>query len=334
MKEIVAVRFSSLGDVAMLVPVFLSFHQSYPDYQIRLITRARFAPIFSNLDFVRIEVIDPGQTKISLVKLIYFAIQLSRTRPIFILDLHDVLRTKVLRLICRLYGSQISIIDKGRSEKEALINPSGDKSKWLKTTFQRYADVFNTVGFSFELQPIFLKKSLEKEDKLRVGISPFAQHSSKEYSFYKMNELLSKLALLNNIEFYILGKGNREKNLAEDIAGGIPNVQNLIGKMKFEEELKLISTFDLMISMDSGNGHLAANYGIPVLTLWGTTHPKLGFGPYGQPLSNSVFPDAKTYPNLPVSVFGKCDDQNYIRAIDSINVDDIFNKVKEILCLN
>ena len=34
--------------------------------------------------------------------------------------------------------------------------------------------------------------------------------------------------------------------------------------------------------MDSGNMHLAALSGVPVLSIWGATHPDAGFGPWGQ----------------------------------------------------
>ena len=56
----------------------------------------------------------------------------------------------------------------------------------------------------------------------------------------------------------------------------------MAGKYKFKEELALISNLDLMVSMDSSNGHLAAIYGVPIVTLWGVTHPFLGFAPFGQ----------------------------------------------------
>jgi ADP-heptose:LPS heptosyltransferase len=331
MKEIVVIRLSSLGDVAMLVPVFLSFHKSYPEVKIRLVTRERFAPIFSDLHFVRIEAIDSGKSTISLGKLIHFGIQLSRTKPEIVLDLHDVLRTMVLRSFCRLFGSKIAEIDKGRAEKNEIISPNGDKTKRLKTTFQRYTDVFEKAGFSFELAPHFLKKSVEKSSKKRIGISPFAKHFSKEYSFDKMQTLLEKLASHSDFELIIFGNGEREERISQEMSLGISNVNINIGKMSFAKELKLISSLDLMISMDSGNGHLAANYGIPVLTLWGTTHPKIGFAPYLQPLSNSLFPDEKLYPNLPVSVFGKCDDIDYLRAIDSIVTNDIYKLASSIL---
>jgi ADP-heptose:LPS heptosyltransferase len=331
MKEIVVVRLSSLGDVAMLVPVFLSFHQAYPSTKIRLITRERFSPIFSHLDFVSLDPIDKGNSEISILKLIHFAIQLSRSHCKILLDVHDVLRTKILRTICRLNGSQVEILDKGRAEKKALIKENGDKSKWLKTTLQRYADVFEKAGFPFELGLHFLNKVPKESGKTRIGISPFAKHSSKEYSLEKMKELILLLSSHEDFELTIFGFGDREDSMASDMANGIPNVKNLIGKMSFSKELNLISSLDLMISMDSGNGHLAANFGIPVITLWGTTHPKLGFGPYNQPLLYSIFPNEASYPLLPVSIFGPCDSETYARAIDSIIVEEIYRKVMDII---
>ena len=45
---------------------------------------------------------------------------------------------------------------------------------------------------------------------------------------------------------------------------------------------------DIMISMDSANGHIAANCGIPVLTIWGLTHPFCGFKPFDQPIERPL----------------------------------------------
>ena len=59
-----------------------------------------------------------------------------------------------------------------------------------------------------------------------------------------------------------------------------------------------------MISMDSANGHLAANYNIPVLTLWGMTHPFCGFKPFDQSQENSITIDRNHFPYIPTSIFG------------------------------
>ena len=63
------------------------------------------------------------------------------------------------------------------------------------------------------------------------------------------------------------------------------------GKLSFSEELDTISNLDCMISMDSGNAHLAAMYGVKVITIWGVTHPFAGFAPFHQPKEYSLLPD-------------------------------------------
>lgn len=334
MKAITVFRLSSLGDVAMLVPVLLSFHKQYPHVPIRLVTRAQFAPIFNGLDFVQIEVIHPHSGSISFFRLLRFSFKIALTRPHYVADMHDVLRTKVMLFFCRLLGAKVAKIDKGREEKRALIRPEGDKTKWLKSTCERYADVLGQLGFPFTLQPIFLARNQTSPTRKRIGISPFSKHSSKEYHWEKMQRLVALLAQHDTIQIYVFGYGPREKETALKIANGAQNVEVMIGKLNFAEELNLISSLDLMLSMDSGNGHLAANYGVPVVTLWGSTHPRLGFGPYMQPIENSLFPSAALYPQLPVSIYGKDVIPEYARAIDSISEDAIYSKVRTMLSLN
>ena len=62
-------------------------------------------------------------------------------------------------------------------------------------------------------------------------------------------------------------------------------------RFSLKDELILISKLKTMVSMDSGNGHFSAMFGVPTLTLWGTTHPAAGFKPFAQPDTNSFIPD-------------------------------------------
>jgi ADP-heptose:LPS heptosyltransferase len=71
--------------------------------------------------------------------------------------------------------------------------------------------------------------------------------------------------------------------------------------LTFSEELMLISHLDGMISMDSANMHLASIYGVPVVSIWGATHPFLGFYGYGQDPERIV--QAELFCR-PCSVFG------------------------------
>ncbi|MGB1451620.1 MAG: ADP-heptose--LPS heptosyltransferase RfaF, partial [Marinirhabdus sp.] len=84
-------------------------------------------------------------------------------------------------------------------------------------------------------------------------------------------------------------------------------------------------------AMDSGNGHLAAMYGIPVLTLWGVTHPYAGFAPFRQHIKNQLVSDRSNYPKIPTSVYGNNYPKHYENAMGSIPVDLVVQKVLGLL---
>ena len=83
--------------------------------------------------------------------------------------------------------------------------------------------------------------------------------------------------------------------------------------------------------MDSANGHLAANAGIPVLSLWGLTHPFCGFVPFYQPLENSLTLDRNKYPLVPTSVYGNVTPAGYENAFRSIKPKEVIEKALEIV---
>jgi ADP-heptose:LPS heptosyltransferase len=96
-------------------------------------------------------------------------------------------------------------------------------------------------------------------------------------------------------------------------------------------ELEVISNLDMMLSMDSGNGHLAALYGVPVVTLWGNTHPYAGFRPFRQPEENSITPDLTKYPFIPTSIYGKKVIDGYEDCMASISPDEVLSNLKRLM---
>jgi ADP-heptose:LPS heptosyltransferase len=68
-----------------------------------------------------------------------------------------------------------------------------------------------------------------------------------------------------------------------------------------KEELALMSHLDVMVSMDSGNMHLASLVNTPVVSIWGATHPLAGFLGWNQSEKNVVQTDM---PCRPCSVYG------------------------------
>ncbi len=84
-----------------------------------------------------------------------------------------------------------------------------------------------------------------------------------------------------------------------------------------------------MLSMDSSNGHMAAMFGVKVVTLWGVTHPFAGFAPFNQINGNNLLSDQTQYPKIPTSIYGNRFPEGYELAIQTIPVERIVKKVKE-----
>ena len=254
-------------------------------------------------------------------------------------DLHDVLRSNVLKSVFYFYGIPFKQIEKGRAEKKALTRESDKNFEPLKSTHQRYAEVFAELGFPLDLANYNIPKKREllprildvtgKRFKKLVGIAPFAQHSSKCYPEDLMEEVIQKLSEREKIKIVLFGGGTSEKEQLEKWEAKFPKCVSVVGKLRFTEELSLISNLDVMLSMDSGNAHIAAIFGVPVVSIWGVTHPYLGFKALNQPLENCILPDLEKYPKIPTSVYGNKVPEGYEDVMRSIPSDNVVKKVLE-----
>jgi ADP-heptose:LPS heptosyltransferase len=247
----------------------------------------------------------------------------------YVVDLHSVLRTNFLRAFIKVPFYQI---DKGRGEKENLV--SGKIFTQLKSTHQRYRDVFKKIGISIDPSiknqiyrlDISDFKSIPKNNKLLIGVAPFAAHKGKEYPILQMEEVIKEIN--KNFNVILFGGGNKEELILDQIAGKYTNVINIANKFSLNQEMDVISNLKLMLSMDSANGHIAALMGIKVLTIWGVTHPYAGFCPYGQQEQNSILANREQFPKIPTSIYGDKFPNGYEKAISSISPKEIILKIK------
>ena len=337
-QRILVIRLSAMGDVAMCVPVLLALQRKYPNIELITLSRKRFKSILSqlpNIQFVEAQVDDNHKGISGLWKL---SKELKELQPDAIADLHNVLRSKVIRTCLR--GISKATINKGRSEKKQLIE-NLSFFKPLKHTTERYADVFRELGFEINLQcNEFLEKravSTQIHDKIGkntskwIGFAPFAAHRTKAVGLEKATEIAQQIADLPHLKLLLFGGGRKESNDLAQIASISENIISLAGNLDFEQELDVISNLDAMIAMDSGNGHLAAMYGVPVITLWGNTHPYAGFAPYAQSIERQLTVDRKQYPLVPTSVFGNQLVDGYENIIDTIETIRIVEELEKVI---
>jgi ADP-heptose:LPS heptosyltransferase len=330
-----------MGDVAMSVPVLRALLQQNPNVKITILSRKFLQPLFKDLpntNFYSAEVRDKHKGFFGLFRLFQ---ELSTLKIGAVADIHNVLRSKVIRLFFSISLKKIAVINKGRAEKKALTRTENKIFKQLKTTTERYADVFRTLGFSVDLShPYFpakkeipekVKISLGLEKTQLIGIAPFAQYSSKMYPLDLMTEVIAELSQNKNYKILLFGGGQKEIEVLKNIEAKFENVISLAGKFKFSEELNIISNLDCMLSMDSGNAHLAAMFGVKTITIWGVTHPFTGFYPFHQPIKYAILPDLKKYPNIPCSIYGNKVCKGYENVMRSIPSKNVIKKINEIL---
>ena len=143
MAKILAIRFSALGDVAMTVPVLYSFAKAYPQHQLVMLSRSALAPLFayapSNVIFKGVDLKNGYKGFGGLLRLYS---ELRGEKFDAVVDLHDVLRTKVLRLFFLMDGVRVAHVDKGRREKHRLVSARNKVKSPLESSFSRYRDVF------------------------------------------------------------------------------------------------------------------------------------------------------------------------------------------------
>lgn len=334
-KHILVIRLSAMGDVAMTVPVLRAFTQQYPDVKLTVLTQPFFKPFFKSMPQVRTIDADIKGMHKGVFGLYRLSKELRLLDIDAIADIHNVIRSKMLR--CFIFGKQVAQIDKGRHEKKALV--SGHSFKQLKTTHQRYADVFESLGYPLDLsQPKFPKKEqlndrcikvIGKDSKAWIGVAPFAAFEGKMYPIDLMTAVIEQLS--KTYKVLLFGAGNHEKHTLEAIASQYDNVVNLAGLFSLSEELEIMSNLDIMLAMDSGNAHMAAMLGVNVITLWGVTHPYAGFLPFNQDINSALLANRAIYPKIPTSIYGNTWPEGYEKALGSVTPDQISIKIKEAL---
>ena len=335
-QHILVIRFSSLGDVAMTVPVISALIKSHPNAKISVLTKTQFTPLFKHLPTIEVIGVDLKKQYNGLLGLFQLSKKIKALRVNAVADLHYVLRTKVLRIL--LPRLNWAILDKGRKEKNQLI--TGKIFKPLKPIVERYADVFRHLGFDLSLStpdfptaqplPKEIQSLLKECPQPYIGIAPFAAYSSKTYSLDKMKAVIDHFSK-TGATVVMFGGGQTEVQKLNEIANLFPNVLSVAGRLSLDDELKLIGHLKVMLAMDSGNAHMAALMGVKVLTLWGVTHPYSGFKPYNQPLEYCLVSDLEKFPKIPTSIYGNRYPKGYEKAIESISEKEIIAAIEKIV---
>jgi ADP-heptose:LPS heptosyltransferase len=209
MKTALVFRFSAMGDVALTLPALLSVLEAQPDLRIVMVTRKRFAPFFAGQDRLDVFPCDFDAVHRGPAGLWRLFKELKAFSPDYLIDLHQNLRTAVLKSLFALSGVRIAHLDKQRSAKKAIIK--GTRTAPLPHITEQYKAVFRQVGLetSSTAPSLPMIKTGAAVNRERsgpfLGIAPFAQHKGKIWP-------LEKYSVTRNIRSCYLGEDKKKKN--------------------------------------------------------------------------------------------------------------------------
>lgn len=347
-KHILVIRFSALGDVAMTVPIVWAVAHKYPEVRITVLSRG-FARTFyedlaPNINFMEADLKGEYHGVKGLNALYRRLVAKQFTH---VADLHSVLRSDYLRIRFNLGHFKVAHIDKHRKMRRKLVNKNQNKKvrQQLPTSFENYTEVFAKLGFPIEentFQSIFppeggnlnlLPETIgnKQDEEQWIGVAPFAAHQGKIYPKEQMLEVIRLLTdRYPKARLFLFGRGEDENETFPQWVQQIPQCTFVSKHLdSIKQELILMSHLDVMLSMDSANMHIASLTGIPVVSIWGATHPMAGFLGWKQSLDNAIQLDMEC---RPCSIYGQkpCIFGDF-RCMTGIKPETIVEKISSII---
>lgn len=277
------IRLATLGNVAMTVPVIAALSKRYPNDRFIVAAKKELGAMFKPFPNVEFHEVDNHLDWKGVFRL-WRAL---RDEVDEVVDLQDVPRTRVLDLLMRLSGKNVTRVRYGRWRKHLLTLWGIGKNRPLPTEFERYKDAFQRAGRdtndAFEALPVneasakAVKERFGQKEGRWIGMAPFAKSKSNMLPYRVTKDIIERLTQDPGTRIFLFGAGKVECEMLRQWATVFPRTESVAGNLRLGEELELMRMLDLMICMDSANQHLASLVGLRALSIWCATHPVIGF---------------------------------------------------------
>jgi heptosyltransferase-2 len=209
-----------------------------------------------------------------------------------LVDLHANLRSFFIRHLLKA-GSKIKY-DKRWLARFLLVHikflrakPNPTVDSYLETlkkiginSAERHPQIFPDSKSENFSKGFLIEKEIEKDD-IVVGMHPGARWETKRWDEEKFAKVCQ--ILLQQSKTKIVLFGDQEDQKAIDRMNLPADDQKLFKVMNLPlaEFMSLIKRCDCFVTNDSGPMHMASALGVPVVAIFGPTHPQLGFSPIG-----------------------------------------------------
>lgn len=290
-----------MGDIILTLPVVEPLKEKYPDSEIFFLCKEKYKSLL--LDHPRIDRVIEFDTQgvhkgiSGLTRLIK---ELKTLQLDVILDLHSNLRSFI---ITNLVPAKTKIkYNKRWSARFLMVYFKPFKVK-SKHTLDCYMESLPKLGIKYEKKLLrfylnendevwadrFLCKNGWNGERILLGVAPGARWETKKWDKEKFAGAVEMLSRRFPLDVVLFGDKNDTDAISwisEELSKKreskrSPGVIQVID-LPFNQVAGVLQMCDVLVTNDSGLMHLASFLRVPVVAVFGPTHPKLGFSPLGR----------------------------------------------------
>ena len=282
--NVLAVRFSSIGDILLTTPLLRAIQRSHPGSRVTVLTKREYVPLLSHNPHVyRVLGMAPGRSLLGL------ATELRGDRYSHLLDLHDSLRSRALRV---LVPGRWRSYPKHRLDRALLIRMKRNRYRDRRPVAERYFSAAKDLGVRPDGGPpdFFLGPeagehvaawlaSVRLENQSIVAVAPGAAHATKRWPLEHWRTLVNRQVADGHAVVIVGGPGDAALGAALS-NGTDERITNAAGIFGLQATGALLRRARALVSGDTGVMHMATAVGTPVVGLFGPTVEAFGFFPY------------------------------------------------------
>lgn len=341
-QRILVIKLSSLGDIVHALPAVAALRQRFPHARLTWMVKEIWAPILKGNP----DIDDILSVNVSWQNWPHIFRTLRRGQFDLVVDFQGLFRSGIFGVMTGaqtrvgfararegatwFYTHQVPLPETTPSPWRLLEVHAVDRNVAI-TTFlggRSSPPVFHLPQSSTDrlATETMLQDAHVQDHEHLIALAPWTRSAMKSWPFKRFVDLASELVQWSDVRVVLLG-GASEIPAAGEFDCLVPQgLINLVGRLSLSQLPSLLRRMHLLIGNDSALIHLAAGVGIPVVAIFGPTHPK-ATGPY--PLGNHVILRRE----LPCSPCGArtCSNPHYLECLESISLQDLFREVKGIV---
>ncbi len=338
-------RLSSIGDIILSSPLLRVLRKSAGNNaRIDFVVRKEYAELVRyshHLSIVHEYDIASGYKGLQDL-----ALQLRAEKYDLVVDIHDSIRTKLLRAACQ--TKNVVVIDKRKFERWLLVNLKRNAYDDNLTVAERYIETVEKYGIKnddkgleifipdstlFEVSGKMGKLKLNQFEKV-IGICPGSKHFTKRWQKEKFAEVGARIAKEFNAKILLFGGEGEQADclfVRDEIVRRVSeqSVSNFAGDFSLLESAAALEFCDVVLTNDSGLMHLAAAKQKKIVAIFGSTVKEFGFAPYG---TEAVIMENTNLDCRPCTHIGKKEcPKGHFKCMVDIGTEEVYTAVKKFL---